>query len=70
MYKRQVSYVSNTTITTWNNFDVMGFINNADALEPSVNSSWYLTSIQAGYEPWSGSVGAGVSGFDAKVNGV
>lgn len=62
-----VSYVSTTPITTWTNFDVMGFINDADALEPAVNTSWYLTSIQAGYEPWSGSVGAGVDGFSATV---
>ena len=64
-----VSYVSNTPITTWNNFDVMGFINNTETIEP-VNNSWYLTSIQAGYEPWTGSVGAGVSNFDVTVNGV
>ena len=46
----------------------MGFVNNADALEPSVNTSWYLTSIQAGFEPWSGSVGAGVDSFSANVS--
>lgn len=64
-----VSYVSTTPITTRNDFDVMGFINNTETVEP-VNNSWYLTSIQAGYEPWTGSVGAGVSNFDATVNGV
>ncbi|TDK96776.1 hypothetical protein EUA02_12560 [Mycobacterium paragordonae] len=64
-----VSYVANSPITSWNNFDVMGFINHTETVEP-VTNSWYLTSIQAGYEPWSGSVGAGVSGFSALVNGV
>lgn len=27
------------------------------------NSSWYLTSIQAGFEPWVGGVGLGVNSF-------
>ncbi|KZS71136.1 hypothetical protein A4G29_18500 [Mycobacterium kansasii] len=64
-----VSYVATTPITSWNNFDVMGFIDNTQTLEP-VTDSWYLTSIQAGFEPWSGSVGAGVDSFSALVNGV
>jgi hypothetical protein len=34
-----------------------------------VTDSWYLTSIQAGFEPWSGSVGAGVNSFSASING-
>jgi len=38
----------------------MGFIDNTETIEP-VSDSWYLTSIQAGFEPSSGSVGAGVS---------
>ncbi|VBA35660.1 PE-PGRS family protein PE_PGRS26 [Mycobacterium attenuatum] len=64
-----VSYVATTPINSWNNFDVMGFIDNTQTLEP-VTDSWYLTSIQAGFEPWSGSVGAGVDSFSALVNGV
>ncbi|WP_448471077.1 cellulose binding domain-containing protein [Mycobacterium kansasii] len=64
-----VSYVATTPITSWNNFDVMEFIDNTQTLEP-VTDSWYLTSIQAGFEPWSGSVGAGVDSFSALVNGV
>ncbi|VAZ82381.1 PE-PGRS family protein PE_PGRS16 [Mycobacterium persicum] len=64
-----VSYVATTPITSWNNFDVMGFIDHTQTLEP-VTDSWYLTSIQAGFEPWSGSVGAGVDSFSALVNGV
>jgi hypothetical protein len=48
---------------------VRGFINNTETIEP-VDNSWYLTSIHAGYEPWSGSVGAGPSNFDVSVNGV
>ncbi|MBI2697715.1 cellulose binding domain-containing protein [Mycobacterium gordonae] len=63
-----VSYVANSPITTWNSFDVMGFIDNTQTWEP-VTDSWYLTSIQAGFEPWSGSVGAGVNSFSASING-
>ena len=64
-----VSYVANTPITTWNHFDVLGFVDNTETIEP-VTNSWYLTSIQAGFEPWSGSVGASVDSFSASVNGV
>ena len=64
-----VSYVANSPITTWNNFNVLGFVDNTETLEP-VTNSWYLTSIQAGFEPWSDSVGASVDSFSASVNGV
>ncbi len=64
-----VSYVANSPITSWNNFNVLGFVDNTETLEP-VTNSWYLTSIQAGFEPWSGSVGASVDSFSASVNGV
>ena len=33
------------------------------------NTSWYLTSIQAGFEPWSGGVGLAVTSFNVAVNG-
>jgi len=65
-----VSYVADTPINSWNNMNVLGFIDNTETWEPSVNSSWYLTSIQAGFEPWNGSVGAAVDSFSASVNGV
>ncbi|WP_306439419.1 GH12 family glycosyl hydrolase domain-containing protein [Mycobacterium simiae] len=61
-----VSYVAPTPITSWDNFNVMSFIDNTQTLEP-ISDSWYLTSIQAGFEPWSGSVGAGVNSFSANV---
>ena len=64
-----VSYVANTPMTSWNNFNVLGFVDNTETIEP-VTNSWYLTSIQAGFEPWSGSVGASVDSFSASVNGV
>ena len=48
---------------------MLGFVDNTETIEP-VTNSWYLTSIQAGFEPWSGSVGASVDSFSASVNGV
>jgi hypothetical protein len=64
-----VSYVANSPISSWNNFNVLGFVDNTETIEP-VTNSWYLTSIQAGFEPWSGSVGASVDSFSASVNGI
>ncbi|MGF2947225.1 GH12 family glycosyl hydrolase domain-containing protein [Mycobacterium sp. Lab-001] len=65
-----VSYVADTPIQSWNNMNVLDFIDKTETYEPAVNNSWYLTSIQAGFEPWSGSVGASVNSFSASVNGV
>jgi hypothetical protein len=45
-----VSYVANSPITSWNNFNLLGFVDNTETIEP-VSNSWYLTSIQAGFEP-------------------
>jgi hypothetical protein len=47
----------------------LGFVDNTETIEP-VTNSWYLTSIQAGFEPCSGSVGAAVDSFSPSVNGV
>lgn len=63
-----VSYVANTPMSSWNNFNVLNFVDNTETYESSMNSSWYLTSIQAGFEPWSGSVGAAVDSFSATIN--
>jgi hypothetical protein len=64
-----ISYVATSPISSWNNFNVLGFIDNMETHE-AVDNSWYLTSIQAGFEPWSGSTGAAVNSFSASVNGV
>jgi hypothetical protein len=71
-----VSYVATSPISSWNNMNVLNFIDNTETVDQSMNvsqpvtNSWYLTSIQAGFEPWSGSVGASVNSFSASVNGV
>jgi hypothetical protein len=62
-----VSYVATSTISSWN-FNVLAFISDTIA-RGYATRSWYLTSIQAGFEPWSGGVGLAVSGFSATVNG-
>ncbi|WP_253849121.1 GH12 family glycosyl hydrolase domain-containing protein [Mycobacterium asiaticum] len=61
-----MSYVATEPIEVWT-FDVMDFVDHTSTMEP-INDSWYLTSIQAGFEPWSGGVGLGVDSFSANVN--
>lgn len=62
-----VSYVAPSPITSWS-FSVLDFINDVKN-RGAITSSWYLTSIQAGFEPWIGGAGLGVSNFSASVNG-
>ncbi|MFY1633802.1 GH12 family glycosyl hydrolase domain-containing protein [Solwaraspora sp. WMMB335] len=61
-----VSYLAQSSITSWN-FDVLDFIDDVRA-RGQITNSWYLTSIQAGFEPWNGGTGAGVNTFSAAVN--
>ncbi|WP_103351380.1 ricin-type beta-trefoil lectin domain protein [Amycolatopsis sp. CA-128772] len=60
-----VSYVATSAISSWS-FNVLDFLRDVDA-RTRVDSSWYLTSIQAGFEPWSGGVGLAVNSFSADV---
>ncbi|HTF10999.1 MAG TPA: cellulose binding domain-containing protein [Asanoa sp.] len=61
-----ISYVAPSPISSWN-FSVLDFV--ADVrTRGAITNSWYLTSIQAGFEPWSGGVGLGVTAFSAAVN--
>lgn len=61
-----LSYVAQSTMSSWS-FNVMDFVNDVDN-RTRVDRSWYLTSIQAGFEPWSGGVGLAVNSFYAGVN--
>lgn len=61
-----MSYVATSPIEAWS-FDVMDFVDNTRTMEP-ITDSWYLTSIQAGFEPWNGGVGLAVDSFSANVN--
>jgi hypothetical protein len=62
-----ISYVAPSAISSWS-FSVLDFLNDVRS-RGAITSSWYLTSIQAGFEPWQGGTGLGVSSFSATVNG-
>ncbi|MEV4279976.1 GH12 family glycosyl hydrolase domain-containing protein [Actinoplanes xinjiangensis] len=62
-----VSYVAPSAISSWS-FSVLDFINDVKN-RGAITNSWYLTSIQAGFEPWIGGAGLGVNSFSATVNG-
>jgi len=67
-----LSYLAVSPIDSLADFDVMSFIEDtyirtASFAQP-VTDAWYLTSIQAGFEPWSGGVGLTVNSFEATVS--
>jgi chitodextrinase len=62
-----ISYVAPSPITSWT-FSVLDFINDVRN-RGAITNSWYLTSIQAGFEPWIGGTGLAVNSFSASVNG-
>jgi chitodextrinase len=62
-----ISYVAPSPITSWS-FSVLDFINDVRN-RGAITNSWYLTSIQAGFEPWIGGTGLAVNSFSATVNG-
>jgi hypothetical protein len=62
-----VSYVAPAPIPSWS-FNVLDFINDTKS-RGFAQSSWFLTSVQAGFEPWQGGVGLGVSSFSTSVTG-
>jgi cellulase/cellobiase CelA1 len=61
-----ISYVAPSAISSWS-FSVLDFINDTRN-RGLITNSWYLTSIQAGFEPWNGGVGLAVNSFSAAVN--
>ena len=64
-----VSYVSSSATSSLN-FNVRDFIRDTFSRGSQYgNNSWYLTSIQAGFEPWIGGVGLAVNSFSASVTG-
>ncbi|GIF15209.1 GH12 family glycosyl hydrolase domain-containing protein [Actinoplanes teichomyceticus] len=62
-----ISYVAPSPITSWS-FSVLDFINDVKS-RGAITDSWYLTSLQAGFEPWIGGAGLAVNNFSAAVNG-
>jgi hypothetical protein len=61
-----ISYVAPSAIPSWS-FSVMDFIADTRS-RGAVTNAWYLTSIQAGFEPWIGGAGLAVTNFSAAVN--
>lgn len=61
-----ISFVAPSAITSWT-FDVMDFVDQTVARGMAQNS-WYLTSVQAGFEPWQNGAGLGVTSFSSAVN--
>ena len=60
-----VSYVAPAPIPAWS-FDVKPFL--LDSIGRGFGASnWYLTSVQAGFEPWRGGVGLAVTSFSSTV---
>jgi Glycosyl hydrolase family 12/Cellulose binding domain len=62
-----ISYVAPSPITSAT-FSVLDFLNDVKN-RGAITSSWYLTSIQAGFEPWIGGAGLAVTNFSATING-
>jgi Glycosyl hydrolase family 12/Cellulose binding domain len=62
-----VSYVRQST-TTSASFSVASFFNDAVS-RGFAQTSWFLTSIQSGFEPWVSGVGLGVNSFSVTTPG-
>ncbi|MFI9639369.1 cellulose binding domain-containing protein [Micromonospora sp. NPDC051925] len=61
-----ISYVAPSAIPSLS-FNVLDFI--ADTRNRgAITNDWYLTSIQAGFEPWQGGAGLAVTNFSQSVN--
>ncbi|MGY4979222.1 GH12 family glycosyl hydrolase domain-containing protein [Streptomyces sp. 900105755] len=60
-----LSFVAPSAIDSWN-FDVMDFVRQAVS-RGLAQDNWYLTSVQAGFEPWQNGVGLAVTSFSSNV---
>ncbi|MFE7231679.1 cellulose binding domain-containing protein [Streptomyces sp. NPDC001231] len=60
-----LSFVAPSAITSWN-FDVMDFVQQA-VTRQLAQSNWYLTSVQAGFEPWQNGTGLAVTSFSSEI---
>ncbi|MER7485893.1 cellulose binding domain-containing protein [Streptomyces sp. NPDC126497] len=61
-----LSFVAPSAISSWS-FDVMDFVRETVARGMARND-WYLTSVQAGFEPWQNGAGLAVNSFSSTVN--
>lgn len=60
-----ISFVAPAAVTSWS-FDVMDFVDQTVSRGMAADN-WYLTSIQAGFEPWQGGAGLSVHSFSSTV---
>nr|WP_254395794.1 cellulose binding domain-containing protein [Streptomyces sp. AC512_CC834] len=60
-----LSFVAPSAITGWT-FDVMDFVR-ATVSRGLAEDDWYLTSVQAGFEPWQNGAGLAVNSFSSTV---
>ncbi|CQR65364.1 cellulose binding domain-containing protein [Streptomyces leeuwenhoekii] len=61
-----LSFVAPSAIGSWS-FDVMDFVR-ATVARGMAQNNWYLTSVQAGFEPWQNGTGLAVNSFSSTVN--
>lgn len=61
-----LSFVAPSAIDSWN-FDVMDFVRQAIA-RGLATDDWYLTSVQAGFEPWQNGAGLAVTSFFSEMH--
>ncbi|GAA3293792.1 hypothetical protein GCM10020295_16640 [Streptomyces cinereospinus] len=61
-----ISFVAPSAISSWS-FDVMDFVDQTVA-RGMAQANWYLTSVQAGFEPWQNGAGLAVNSFSSTVN--
>ncbi|MGV9941385.1 GH12 family glycosyl hydrolase domain-containing protein [Streptomyces sp. NPDC003401] len=61
-----ISFVAPSAISGWS-FDVMDFVRET-VRRGMAQNDWYLTSIQAGFEPWQNGAGLAVNSFSSAVN--
>ena len=63
-----ISYVRASPTTTVSNLPIDQFVRDA-TLRGVVKPTWYLTSVQAGFEPWTGGTGLRTNSFSVTRNG-
>jgi Glycosyl hydrolase family 12 len=63
-----ISYVRTTPSNTLANFSVKAFTDDA-VRRGKINTAWYMTSVQAGFEPWIGGTGLAVDQYSFNING-
>ncbi|MEZ3180722.1 cellulose binding domain-containing protein [Streptomyces pimonensis] len=61
-----LSFVAPSAISSWS-FDVMDFVRETVARGMARND-WYLTSVQAGFEPWRNGTGLAVDSFSSTID--